>query len=53
MIEEKNVLAKNVDFNEVCSEIFLIFQFYKLFINLSLFAFGLFFYRFSRISALL
>ena len=53
MIEIKNLLAKNVDFDELYSEVFLIFQFDILFINLSLFAFGQYLYWFSRISALL
>ena len=44
MIEIKNLLAKNVDFDELYSEVFLIFQFDILFINLSLFAFGQYLY---------
>ena len=49
----KNSLAKDVDLDELYTEIFFIFQFYTLFIDLPLFAFGQCFYSFSRVSALL
>ena len=54
MIElKKKLLAKSVDLGELYTKILLIFQFDTLFIELLLFAFGQYFYRFSRISALL
>ena len=53
MIELTKYIRKNVDLDELCTEIFLIFQFDTLFIDLSVFAFGQYFYRFSRSSAIL
>ena len=52
MIELKKFIAKNVDLGELYSEIFLFFKFNTLLIDVSLFAFGQYYYRFSRVSAL-
>ena len=48
MIELKKLLAKHVDLDKLYSEIFLIFRFDTLLIDISLFALGQYFYRFSR-----
>ena len=50
---KKKSLSKNVDLDELYTEIFPIFQFDTLFIDLSLFAFGQYFCWFSRVSAFL
>ena len=46
-------MAKHVNLDELYSEVFLIFLFNTLLIDFSLFAYGQYYYRFSRVSALL
>ena len=53
MIELKKIIGKHVTLDELYSEIFLIFRFVTLVIDISFFAFGQCFYRFSRARALL
>ena len=53
MIELKEIISNNVDLDQLYTEIFSVFLFDILFIDLPLFVFGQYFYRFSRISALL
>ena len=49
MIELKKLLANNVEVDEPYIEIFLVFQFSALFIDLPLFASGQYYYRFFEI----